>query len=143
MKNQHLVIVWDWNHKNNLEKLSKNNNIQFLWVKYWKDLVKLLQNSKWLIFPWEEDFWITPVEAMFAGKPVFAYRGGWLLETSIEGKTWEFFDDNTWKDFKEKFLNFDEKVNSWFYKEKEIIKNAEKFWSENFEKQIKKIVFES
>jgi len=77
---------------------------------------------------------------MFAWKPVFAYRWGWLLETNIEWKTGEFFDNPEWKDFIDKFLKFDNNVNNYFYKEKVIVKNAENFWEDKFEKNIKKIV---
>ena len=143
MQDKKLLIVWDWNYRDELEKMSESNNIVFLWSKYWKELVWLVQNSLWLIFPWEEDFWIVPVEAMFSGKPVFAYKAWGLLETNIKGKTWEFFDNPDWSDFIEKFEDFDEKISKWFYKEDQIVKNAEKFWSEIFEKKIKKLVQKS
>ena len=76
---------------------------------------------------------------MFAWKPVFAYKAWGLLETNIKWKTWEFFDDPDWSDFIEKFEDFNKKVLAWFYKEETIIKNAEKFWEENFEKEIIKL----
>jgi glycosyltransferase involved in cell wall biosynthesis len=43
----------------------------------------------------EEDFGITPVEAMAAGRPVIAYHGGGYLETVVDGKTGVFFDELT------------------------------------------------
>lgn len=43
--------------------------------------------------PQEEDFGLTPIEAMSFGKPVVALRRGGALETVIEGQTGEFFDD--------------------------------------------------
>ncbi len=157
MEDKKLIIVWDWNYRKNLEKLvnnpslyedfpwkgkkiKKTSNIIFTWFKSFHDLVWLVQNSMWFIFPWEEDFWIAPIEAMFAWKPVFAYRWWGLLETNIEWKTWDFFDDVGWKDFIEKFLKFDKKVNKWFYQEDNILKNAERFSSEKFEKNIRKII---
>jgi len=45
----------------------------------------------------DEDFGITPVEAMGAGTPVVAYRGGGYLETVIEGKTGVFVEEATTK----------------------------------------------
>jgi len=139
MKDKKLIIVWEWKYRDDLEKIS-NWNIVFTWFKSFNDLVWLVQNSLGFIFPGEEDFWIAPVEAMFAWKPVFAYRGWWLLETNIEGKTWEFFDDKNWKDFIEKFIKFDENVEEEVYKKKTIIKNAQKYSYDKFEKNIKKIV---
>jgi glycosyltransferase involved in cell wall biosynthesis len=41
----------------------------------------------------DEDFGITPVEAMSVGTPVLAFRGGGFIETVIEGKTGLFVDD--------------------------------------------------
>ncbi|MEK7533674.1 MAG: glycosyltransferase [Patescibacteria group bacterium] len=43
----------------------------------------------------DEDFGITPLEAMAAGTPVIAFRGGGYTESVIEGKTGVFFDEPT------------------------------------------------
>ncbi len=48
-----------------------------------------------LIFPGEEDFGLTPLEAMASGRPVVAYRAGGALETVVEGKTGLFFHAQT------------------------------------------------
>jgi glycosyltransferase involved in cell wall biosynthesis len=45
-----------------------------------------------LILPGEEDFGLTPLEAMASGRPVIAYRGGGALETVVEHVTGQFFD---------------------------------------------------
>lgn len=50
---------------------------------------------KALIFPGEEDFGLTPIEAMASGRPVIAYGRGGALETVIEGKTGIFFREQT------------------------------------------------
>ena len=47
------------------------------------------------IFPGEEDFGITPVEAQSYGKPVIAYGKGGALETVIGNTTGGFFYDQT------------------------------------------------
>jgi glycosyltransferase involved in cell wall biosynthesis len=52
----------------------------------------LMERCKAFIFPGEEDFGITPVEAAACGKPVLAFKGGGALETVIEGETGHFFD---------------------------------------------------
>ena len=51
------------------------------------------RNCKAFIMPQEEDFGLTPLEAMSFGKPVLALRKGGALETMVEGMTGEFFDD--------------------------------------------------
>ena len=43
----------------------------------------------------DEDFGMTPVEAMAMGTPVIAYRGGGYTESVLEGKTGIFFDRGT------------------------------------------------
>ena len=48
-----------------------------------------------LIFPGEEDFGLTPLEAMASGRPVVAYRAGGALETVVAGQTGLFFSDQT------------------------------------------------
>ncbi len=47
------------------------------------------------VFPQEEDFGITPLEAAAAGRPVVAYAGGGALETVVDGVTGVFFHEQT------------------------------------------------
>ncbi|MBI5400428.1 glycosyltransferase [Candidatus Saganbacteria bacterium] len=60
-----------------------------------RELVKYVTQCRALIFPGEEDFGIVPLEAMAAGRPVIAYRGGGALETMIDEVTGLFFDEPT------------------------------------------------
>jgi glycosyltransferase involved in cell wall biosynthesis len=53
---------------------------------------RLMARCRAFIFPGEEDYGITPIEAMSAGRPVVAYRAGGALETLKEGITGVFFD---------------------------------------------------
>lgn len=52
-------------------------------------------HAKAFLFPGEEDFGITPVEAQSAGCPVLAYGKGGALETVLDGKTGLFFEEQT------------------------------------------------
>jgi len=54
-----------------------------------------LAAAKAFLFAAFEDFGVTPVEAMAAGTPVIAYRGGGALDYVIEGKTGLFFEEQT------------------------------------------------
>jgi len=55
----------------------------------------LYRRARALIFPGEEDFGLTPVEAMAAGTPVIAYARGGACETVVEGVTGLFFREQT------------------------------------------------
>jgi glycosyltransferase involved in cell wall biosynthesis len=46
-----------------------------------------------LLAPSREDFGLTPLEAGAFGKPVIALRAGGYLDTVVEGRTGEFFDE--------------------------------------------------
>lgn len=59
------------------------------------EVVELLARCRALVFPGEEDFGLTPLEANASGRPVIAYRGGGALETVVEGVTGAFFDART------------------------------------------------
>lgn len=48
-----------------------------------------------LVFAGEEDFGLTPLEAMASGRPVVAYGAGGALESVVEGKTGLFFAEQT------------------------------------------------
>lgn len=141
MPDKNLVIIWAWNYSSTLKNKVVWDNIIFTWARYWDELVELVQWSKWLVFPWEEDFWIVPIEAMAAWKPIFAYAWWWLLETVIEDKTWNFFQNKTGYDFVPKFEEFDKKVDSGFFDIEFITSHAKQFDESLFEKRIKEIVY--
>jgi glycosyltransferase involved in cell wall biosynthesis len=84
----------------------------------------------------DEDFGITPVEAQAVGRPVIAFRGGGYLETIVEGKTGEFFDELTVENIVETLKNFKPEK----YKPEDCRKQAEKFDKANFAKKIKNFV---
>lgn len=139
ISNQKLVIIWKWDYESVL-KSKASKNIVFAGAKYSDELVFLVQNSLWLIFPGEEDFWIVPVEVMAAGKPIFAYRWWWLLETVVQWETGEFFDDKNGSDFVEKFMMFNRNNLKWKYLPETCKNQAEKFSEKKFEERIKQLV---
>ena len=137
---ENLLIIWAWDFKENLEKLIKKQNIKFAWPKYNDELVYLVQNSMWLIFPGEEDFGIVPIEVMAGWKPVFALSEWWLTETVLPWITWEFFLDKNGMDFIEKFKIFHKNNLEGKYNPNNCKKQASIFSKEVFEEKLKKII---
>jgi glycosyltransferase involved in cell wall biosynthesis len=60
-----------------------------------KEMPQYFANAEAFIFAAYEDFGVTPVEALAAGTPVIAYRAGGALDYVIEGKTGEFFAEQS------------------------------------------------
>lgn len=58
-------------------------------------LVELAQKSSAFLFPNEEDFGISAVEALAAGTPVIAYKKGGALDIVQDGETGIFFEEQT------------------------------------------------
>jgi glycosyltransferase involved in cell wall biosynthesis len=59
------------------------------------DLAEIYSHCRAFLFPGEEDFGITPLEAMASGRPVIAYGVGGATETVVAGKTGLFFNEPT------------------------------------------------
>ena len=60
-----------------------------------EEVALALTNAEAFLYPQEEDFGITQVEAMAAGCPVIAYAKGGAIDTIIDGKTGVFFPEQT------------------------------------------------
>jgi len=61
------------------------------------------------LFPGEEDFGITPLEAQAAGRPVIAYGAGGALASVVEGVTGLFFREQTAESLTTALAAFDER----------------------------------
>lgn len=89
-----LVVIGDGPNRSQYEQKAQSN-IQFLGYQSDAGVVDYMERCKALIFPAEEDFGITPVEAQAAGAPVIAYGRGGVTETVVAGKTGMFFPMQT------------------------------------------------
>lgn len=98
------------------------------------ELVKLYSRAKaFLALSRDEDFGITPVEAMACGCPVIAFNGGGYKETVINGKTGILFDDYSpaglWQAMK--------KLEKLKINPSDCLTQAKKFSKERFKREIK------
>ncbi|MFA5967239.1 MAG: glycosyltransferase [Patescibacteria group bacterium] len=75
--------------------LRAQRNIEFLGRVSDAEVAHYLSHCRALVMPQEEDAGIVPLEAMAAGRPVIAYRGGGAVETVVMNKTGIFFDQPT------------------------------------------------
>lgn len=118
-----------------LKKTAKSN-IEFLGPVSDQEQARLYAGAKAFIHPQVEDFGITPVESMAAGRPVIAYRAGGATETVLEGIAGEFFDEQCWAAVADQLIRFDETR----YDPVQIRKHAEQFSTQVFQSRIRQLV---
>ena len=82
-----LVIVGQGPDAARLERRALGSRVEFLPWQSGADLARLYAGCRALVFPGEEDFGISPVECMAAGRPVVALGRGGALETVRDGVT--------------------------------------------------------
>lgn len=111
-------------------------NIQFLGRVSDAARGELYANCRAFLHPHEEDFGITAVEAMAAGRPVIALRKGGATETVIDGVTGEFFDEQSWEELADHLIRFDDGC----YQPEIIRAHAQKFGVERFKEEMKHLV---
>lgn len=99
---------------------------------------ELYAGCRAFLFPGEEDFGITPLEAMASGRPVIAYGRGGALETVVEGVTGTFFHEQTSDSLVDALKRFE----TMKFDKHELRKHAEKFDDEVFKARIKAFVEE-
>jgi len=117
---------------------TKYKNIKLLGFIPDEELMYYYMNCRAFIMSQEEDFGITPVEAMSHGKPVLALRKGGAIETVIEGKTGEFFDDPIPEALADGVRRLNENFKN--YNSEFIRSYTHKFSSEEFRKKILSLV---
>lgn len=108
-------------------------NVQFVGPVSDAQLRELYAGCRALVFPGEEDFGITPLEAQASGRPVIAYGAGGALESVVPGVTGEFFGTQTTECLAETVSRFDERR----YDPQAIRKHAEGFDTEVFKSKIR------
>jgi glycosyltransferase involved in cell wall biosynthesis len=84
------------------------------------------------LFPGEEDFGITPLEAQAAGRPVIAYGAGGALASVVDGVTGKFFTEQTTDSLAEVLASFNEHM----YDPNAIRNHALEFDTPRFKRRI-------
>ena len=134
-----LIIIGGGPEFKRLKKIA-GANIKFLGWQSGEELRKYYANAKAFIFPGEEDFGITPVEAQASGTPVIGFGKGGLLETVIDKETGLFFYKQEIKDLIEAINSFESKKSK--FDSDKIRKNSLKFSREIFESRLGKFIEE-
>jgi glycosyltransferase involved in cell wall biosynthesis len=120
----------------NLEKLG-GEMIELLGRVSDEKLPRLYAEAKGFIaLARDEDFGITPVEAMASGTPVIAFNGGGFKESVVDGVTGVLINDTK----EETIGRAVKKILDTKWDKKELQKQAEKFSKEKFEMGIKRVV---
>jgi len=135
--NKKLIIVGEGDDRQRLEILA-DENIDFIGFQPTPIVNKMMGECKAFIFPGEEDFGLTPVETMAAGRPVIAYNKGGVTETVVAEKTGVFFDQNTPESLIKAVKYFEKKHAK--FKPKICRKRTEMFSEEKFIRNIKNFV---
>ncbi len=129
-----LKIIGDGLDRDRLKKMAKAN-IEFIADNLTDEkLCCYYQNCKALIFPGEEDFGLTAVEAQACGRPVIAYNRGGVRESVIAGVSGELYDYPTEDSLISILKIFQQK----HYSPENCRNNAKKFSQSLFQKKIKK-----
>ncbi len=121
---------------NKLVKKSKGK-VEFLGQVSDEELAKLYKGAKgFLALAKDEDFGITPVEAMLSGTPVVAFNGGGYKETVVDGKTGIIFNDYSI----DGLITAIKRLENTKIDPQNCIGQAQKFSKERFKREIKEFV---
>ncbi len=133
-----LIVVGKGSELGKLRKLA-GKTIRFDTEASDEAVVKYIQKCKAFLFAGFEDFGITPVEAMAAGKPIIGYANGGLGETVINGTTGILFKQQTIRDMKDAIEKFEQTT----FSAVKIAQHAQNFSEAIFAKKMKEVIDEA
>jgi len=133
--NRKLVVIGQGERIEHLKKVA-TPNIEFLGYQSDDVVHDHYSRCRALIFPGEEDFGLTPVEAQACGRPVIAYAAGGSLETVIDGETGVFFHAQSPEALSEALEKFEAQE----FDPGRVRENAERFDSKVFAERIRSYV---
>ncbi len=132
-----LIIIGSGSQYEYLKSIAASN-VHVMGFKDDETVKKYMEGCRALIFPGEEDFGITPVEAMACGKPVLAYGKGGTLETVVPGVTGEFFYEPTVESMEDGLGRMI--INEPNYSPTKIHKHAVQFSTQKFEENFREFI---
>lgn len=139
--NKPLTIVGNGSQKQYLKSIA-GSSITFKENLNSDELATEYAFAKAFIFPQEEDFGITPLEANASGTPVIAYGKGGVLETMIpygvKRPTGLFFEEQSVESLAEAVVYFEEIIEE--FKKEDMVQNVQRFSLSEFSKNIKAVV---
>lgn len=132
IKNE-LIIIWDWEEKQNLEKLSKWSNINFLWFKNREFIIDYLSKNNCIVINPSYSEWMpTTVIEWLLSKNIFIASDVWWTKEISSNSDLLLFEAWNKKQLKQKIFfaidNYDDlkwksyiEINSKFSREQNII----------------------
>ncbi|TSC92000.1 MAG: hypothetical protein CEN90_115 [Parcubacteria group bacterium Licking1014_17] len=134
-----LIIAGDGPQFNNLKKIA-GKNVLLLGRVSDSTASSLYKHCSAFVMAQEEDFGLTPLEAMRFGKPVLALKRGGALEYIEESVNGEFFEDPTLEVLADGVRRISEKIGS--YNPEIIMQTAARFNKPVFEEKFKALINE-
>jgi glycosyltransferase involved in cell wall biosynthesis len=135
-----LVVAGDGRDAAKCKKLAEGADITFVGRVSNEQFRSLYRRAKAMVMPGEEDFGITPVEAMACGTPVIALGVGGALDSVVDGITGAFVtgasDSEVVSNFAQKFAYFDGRL----FDPAKIRSHAEQFSPEIFRRKMAAVV---
>ena len=126
-----LHIVGEGRDYERLKSMAKPN-ISFLGRLSDEEARNEYAGCRAFVFPGEEDFGITPLEAQAAGRPVIAYAAGGALDTVVDGKTGVFFGEQTLEALQDAVARFQQTP----FNPHAIRQHARQFSAERFTREL-------
>ena len=126
-----LVVIGSGRDEEQLKKMA-GPTIRFLGGLSDEEVLYYFAHCRAFLFPGEEDFGITPLEAQASGRPVIAYGAGGALASVVDGVTGTFFHEQTVDSLADALASFDDRA----FDPQAIRNNALEFDKPRFHRRI-------